>query len=30
MRVAMTFDRQKVEQQGYTLADVRQTIQKNF
>ena len=30
MRVDMTFDQQKVEQQGYTLAAVRQTVQKNF
>ena len=30
MRVAMTFDRQKVEQQGYILADVLQTVQNNF
>lgn len=30
LRVDMTFDQQKVEQQGYTLAAVRQTIQKNF
>ena len=30
MRVDMTFDQQKVEQQGYTLDAVRQAIQKNF
>ena len=30
MRVDMTFDQQKVERQGYTLAAVRQTVQKNF
>ena len=30
MRVDMTFDQQKVEQQGYTLDAVRQTVQKNF
>lgn len=28
MRVDMTFDQQKVEQQGYTLAAVRQTVQR--
>ena len=30
MRADMTFDQQKVEQQGYTLDAVRQTVQKNF
>ena len=30
MRVDMTFDQRKVEQQGYTLDAVRQTVQKNF
>jgi hypothetical protein len=30
MRVDMTFDRRKVEQQGYTLDAVRQTVQKSF
>ena len=30
MRVDMTFDQQKVEQQGYTLDTVRQAIQKDF
>lgn len=30
MRVDMTFNRQKVDQLGYTLVDVRQTVQKSF
>ena len=30
MRVDMTFDQWKVEQQGYTLDAVRQTVQKSF
>ena len=30
MRVDMTFDQRKVEQQGYTLDAVRQTVQKSF
>ena len=30
MKVDITFDRQKVERQGYPLAAVRETVKQNF
>ena len=30
MRIEMTFDRQKVERQGWTMEAVQETVRKNF
>ena len=30
MRIEMTFDRQKVERQGWTMEAVQETVKKNF